>query len=325
MTATTLDGVLLKGVAASRPAASAVAKGTIYSATDTGAITQSDGVSTWSAYATLSSRASLGLATSDSPEFAAVNVGHASDTTITRVSAGNLAVEGNALYRAGGTDVPIGDGGTGASTKAAAFDALSPMTTQDDIVIGGASGTGVRLGKGSDGQVLTVDPATHHLVWATPSGGGGGGGVLASTMYSTGSDTIWASSSSTTPADIDATNAALAITVPASGKIVVMATLDFTFSTANTGGYLVLRTGSTDLQASALITHNSVAGGVGGMAKASGHAVAHFYVTGLTPGALTIKLGFARLGSAVLEVYANDGTGAANHLASPFVMTAFAA
>lgn len=54
MADTTLPGVLLKGVAASRPAASAVAKGTIYSATDTGAITQSDG-SSWSTYATISS------------------------------------------------------------------------------------------------------------------------------------------------------------------------------------------------------------------------------------------------------------------------------
>ena len=48
----------------------------------------------------------------------------------------------------------------------------NPMTTQDDIIVGGASGTPARLGKGTDGQVLTVDPSTHHLVWATPSGGG---------------------------------------------------------------------------------------------------------------------------------------------------------
>lgn len=50
----TLGGVLLKGLAASRPAANAVAGGTVYSATDTGAITQSDG-SSWSTWATISS------------------------------------------------------------------------------------------------------------------------------------------------------------------------------------------------------------------------------------------------------------------------------
>lgn len=48
----------------------------------------------------------------------------------------------------------------------------NPMTTQDDIIVGGAAGAADRLGKGSDGQVLTVDPSTHHLVWATPAGGG---------------------------------------------------------------------------------------------------------------------------------------------------------
>lgn len=36
----------------------------------------------------------LGLGTSDSPQFTAINLGHASDTTLTRVSAGVLAVEG---------------------------------------------------------------------------------------------------------------------------------------------------------------------------------------------------------------------------------------
>lgn len=42
-------------------------------------------------------RTTLGVGTGDSPEFTAINIGHASDTTITRVSAGVIAVEGNAL------------------------------------------------------------------------------------------------------------------------------------------------------------------------------------------------------------------------------------
>jgi hypothetical protein len=45
-------------------------------------------------------RASLGLATSDSPQFAGVNVGNASDTTITRASAGVIAVEGSNVLMA---------------------------------------------------------------------------------------------------------------------------------------------------------------------------------------------------------------------------------
>lgn len=43
------------------------------------------------------SRGDLSLDTTDSPQFAGVNVGHASDTTVTRPAAGKLAVEGHTL------------------------------------------------------------------------------------------------------------------------------------------------------------------------------------------------------------------------------------
>ena len=73
-------------------------------------------------------RTTLGVGTGDTPSFTGVTVGtsgvlsagtielgHASNTTISRPGAGDIAVEGNLLYRAGGTDVPLADGGTGAS------------------------------------------------------------------------------------------------------------------------------------------------------------------------------------------------------------------
>lgn len=81
------------------------------------------------------------------------------------------ATTGNRLLKTNGTTLsfsqadlttdvtgalPIGNGGTGQTTKAAAFDALSPMTSSGDIIYGGASGTGTRLAKGTDGQVLTL-------------------------------------------------------------------------------------------------------------------------------------------------------------------------
>ena len=53
--------------------------------------------------------------------------------------------------------LPIANGGTGATTKTTAFDALSPMTTAGDIIFGGTSGTGTRLGKGNNGTVLTME------------------------------------------------------------------------------------------------------------------------------------------------------------------------
>jgi hypothetical protein len=52
--------------------------------------------------------------------------------------------------------VLVANGGTGATTKSSAFDALSPMTTSGDIIYGGTSGTGTRLPKGTDGQILTL-------------------------------------------------------------------------------------------------------------------------------------------------------------------------
>lgn len=70
-----------------------------------------------------------GLTTADSPQFTEVNIGHATDTTLARVSAGVLSVEGNTIYAAGGTDVAVADGGTGASTAAAARVNLLPTMT----------------------------------------------------------------------------------------------------------------------------------------------------------------------------------------------------
>jgi hypothetical protein len=44
----------------------------------------------------------------------------------------------------------------------------NPMTTEGDIIVGGASGSALRLGIGSSGQVLTVSGGVP--VWANPSG-----------------------------------------------------------------------------------------------------------------------------------------------------------
>ncbi len=76
------------------------------------------------------------------------------------------------------TAISYSPGGTIAATNVqaaiaeAASEAIqnSLLTTQDDIIVRGAT-VPARLAKGSDGQVLTVDPTTHHLVWASPGTG----------------------------------------------------------------------------------------------------------------------------------------------------------
>ena len=64
----------------------------------------------------LAARTNLGVGEGQSPMLTAINVGHASDSTLARVSAGDLSIEGNIIYRAAGTDVPVTDGGTGLSS-----------------------------------------------------------------------------------------------------------------------------------------------------------------------------------------------------------------
>ena len=110
------------------------------------------------------SATNLGLGTGSSPQFTAVNVGHATDTTITRTGAGDIAVEGNAIYRAGGTDVPVADGGTGLSSGTSggvlAFTgtgtlASSAALAANQVVLGGGAGV-VPATLGSLGTTTTV-------------------------------------------------------------------------------------------------------------------------------------------------------------------------
>lgn len=57
-----------------------------------------------------------------------LEIGHSADTTLSRKSAGVLQVETSELYKQGGTDVAVADGGTGASTAQAAINALTAVS-----------------------------------------------------------------------------------------------------------------------------------------------------------------------------------------------------
>lgn len=63
----------------------------------------------------------------------------------------------------------ISSGGTGQTTASAAFNALSPITTTGDLIIGNGTNSATRLGIGSNGYVLTSNGTT--AAWQAASGG----------------------------------------------------------------------------------------------------------------------------------------------------------
>jgi hypothetical protein len=66
--------------------------------------------------------------------------------------------------------VAIASGGTGQTTAGAAFNALSPITTTGDLIIGTGVNTASRLGIGANGYLLTSNGTTASWVAAPASG-----------------------------------------------------------------------------------------------------------------------------------------------------------
>jgi fibronectin-binding autotransporter adhesin len=135
-------------------------------------------------------RTSVGVGTGDSPQFTGIELGHATDTTITRTGAGAIAVEGNQVYLAGGTDVPVADGGTGASTL-----------TDGGILLGSGTGAVTAMAVLADGAIAIGDGTTDPVAYSAFSSSTGtlnvaaGGSGLASftagdLLYATGTTTL---------------------------------------------------------------------------------------------------------------------------------------
>ena len=72
-----------------------------------------------------------------------------------------IGTNGQVLTVAGG--YPAWQNATGGLTN--------PMTTQDDLIVGGTAGAPTRLGKGAAAQVLTVNAGTGHVDWENSASG----------------------------------------------------------------------------------------------------------------------------------------------------------
>lgn len=96
-------------------------------------------------------RTNIGLGTGDSPQFTAVNIGNASDTTVTRASAGVIAVEGSNVLMASN----IGASVQAYDSNLTSFVGVFTLPTSD----------------GTNGQVIQTN-GSGTLSFATPSSGG---------------------------------------------------------------------------------------------------------------------------------------------------------
>ena len=65
--------------------------------------------------------------------------------------------------------LPITSGGTGQTTASAAFNALSPITSTGDLIVGNGSNSATRLGIGTNGYVLTSNGTT--ATWSANASG----------------------------------------------------------------------------------------------------------------------------------------------------------
>jgi hypothetical protein len=269
----------------------------------------------------------FGLGTSDAPLFTAVNVGN-TDTTITRAGAGDVAVEGNLIYRASGTDVPITDGGSGSSTAAGArtnFDVPSNADLAAAIasVTGGNSGGILPDGFVSGGNAIWTTGLAFKITAAQYR--------IAGTLYTSAEQTVTLAAADATNPRIDVlyldtggladkitgtasanpsepdvdpatqlevtfvTVAALA-TAPTGATNESVYLEDTEWTTTVTGTHITKnstnnpRTGSKDVEATSAVTGDSILFNKGSTVSASSYNALVFYIRNKTASWGTTRL-----------------------------------
>ena len=113
-----------------------------------------------------------------------LDLGHATANTLS-ASSGVLSIEGNRVFHAGGTDIPVADGGTGASTFTANGILVGNGTsaiaaTKGHLMIGDGAGVPSMLAVGCNNQLLTAcSSEATGVKWAAAAAGVSLGLVIA--------------------------------------------------------------------------------------------------------------------------------------------------
>jgi hypothetical protein len=147
----------------------------------------------------------------------AYNYGGTGLTTFTDANYALYSTSASALTA--GT-LPIAAGGTGQTTATAAFNALSPITSTGDLVIGNGTNSATRLGIGTNGYVLTSTGST--AIWQENLAGAQAGGVIYENNLVISSNytlTTGKSGMSVGPITI---NSGVSVTVPSGQRWVVL-------------------------------------------------------------------------------------------------------
>lgn len=115
-----------------------------------------------------------------------LELGGATDATLARSGAGDLTIEGNAIYRAGGTDVSVPDGGSGRS-----------VTVAYTPICGGTTTTAAQqsvASLGTAGQVLTSNGAGALMTAQDTITAASGESILTSNLTLSGASGAWVDS-----------------------------------------------------------------------------------------------------------------------------------
>ena len=119
------------------------------------------------------------LTTADIPALSYVTSVAATVPAFLSIAGSPITSSGTLAISYSGTALPIANGGTGETTASAAFNALSPVTTTGDLIIGNGTNSATRLAIGANTYVLTSNGTT--ATWA--AGGGGGSSAYTRTTF----------------------------------------------------------------------------------------------------------------------------------------------